>query len=643
MDLPPRDPGRRGTARVRAWLPHVAEVAAVPYRVPRPGGLARGSSRRRTRRRRARDGARRRQARRRLVPPRPDVARLSSESKRQRRAHGARLPPHPRRGAFPRDERRRDVLTLPAPRRPLARRVVLPGAVGRVRLPHALAFRAADAQRPIFSPRTASTTDMRKRRNAFGLARRRIGRRDARRHGSRARPVRSAGVASDVRWPQPAGCLGRDLRLAPRGHRNRRHRHRYEPPGPRRRSPSGTRLRRPRRRCHEPPGRTRHGGRRRRRGSREQRDRRDGHVLLVRAHVAPRARPRRDRAQHQHRSRDRLRGRPRRGSGEREHLRAPLPADAAQRDRARAAQRAFWWWRPPATRALPSPSTPPPFPRPSRSERLRRAGRLARYSSFGGWLKFAAPECAPVTAIGGGTDVGCATSVASPLVAGIVGLLRTQAPFATADELEAALARTARPIPGSRHGLVDAAAALVALGRPEPHLQPAVVGDPIVGESLEAFSGVWSGAGLTATFQWERCQSSCAPIDGATSARYEVASGDVGFGLRVAASSDRDESGDLGHDLARRRGTRGSRAPFDRRVARGSEPCSLRGREPGPARIFASRPPGSAAGACAPRSSRERGTESAAADRGYSLRVAVLASNSVGSVSARSKASAVVR
>ncbi len=138
-----------------------------------------------------------------------------------------------------------------------------------------------------------------------------------------------------------------------------------------------------------------------------------------------------------------------------------------------------------------------------------KGNTLAPYSSFGSWLEFAAPECAPVTAIGGGTDVGCATSVASPLVAGIVALLRAHAPYASADELEDALARTARPIPGARHGLIDAAAALAALGRPEPKLRPVVIGTPVVGRPLEAFSGLWSGAGIAVTYQWERCREAC--------------------------------------------------------------------------------------------------------------------------------------
>ena len=289
------------------------------------------------------------------------------------------------------------------------------------------------------------------------------------------------------------------------------------------------------------------------------------------------------------------------------------------------------------------PQYPAAFPETISVGAAATSTSLARYSSFGGWLKFAAPECAPVTAIGGGTDVGCATSVASPLVAGIVALLRTQAPFATADELEAALARTARPIPGSRHGLVDAAAALVALGRPEPHLQPAVVGEPVVGDSLEAFSGVWSGAGLTATFQWERCQGSCAPIEERPRPATQVAPGDVGFGLRVAALLRRDEPGDLGRDRARRRGTRASESVPRSSVARGSEPLltARPGTWAGTDLRFATswlRCRGVCTEIKAGARYRVR-----AADRGYRLRVAVLASNSVGSVSARSKATAVVR
>lgn len=164
-------------------------------------------------------------------------------------------------------------------------------------------------------------------------------------------------------------------------------------------------------------------------------------------------------------------------------------------------------------------------------------GVLTRYSSFGEWVKFAAPECAPVTAIGGDTLIGCATSVASPLVAGVVALLRGHAPYASADEIESALARTARPVQGTRHGLVDAAAALAALRNPEPTLRPVVFGTAAVGATLEAISGVWSGAGLPVTYRWERCRESCSAIEDATGQRYAPVPADLGYGLRITVSS----------------------------------------------------------------------------------------------------------
>jgi len=127
-------PADAGPIEVRARLPPVAAHPAAAEPVPCARGLA-GS--------RPGGGARRRRAR--VVPvavkagggsfhPRPDVARLTSERECSRRAHGARLAHASGRGALPRAERRPDLLALPPPRRPGARRIVLPGAVGRVRL-----------------------------------------------------------------------------------------------------------------------------------------------------------------------------------------------------------------------------------------------------------------------------------------------------------------------------------------------------------------------------------------------------------------------------------------------------------------------------------------------------------------------------
>jgi hypothetical protein len=185
-----------------------------------------------------------------------------------------------------------------------------------------------------------------------------------------------------------------------------------------------------------------------------------------------------------------------------------------------------------------TPEYPAAFPETVSVAAATQAGTLASFSGRGAWVKVAAPDCAPVTVLGDGTLVACGTSVSTPLVAGIVALLRTKAPFATADELERALTQTARPVSGTKFGLVDAAAALRAVGNPPPRLLPAIVGEPVAGEELEAFAGIWSGTGLTASVRWERCTgNACAAIAGADDRTYAVSSADARSQLRVVVSA----------------------------------------------------------------------------------------------------------
>jgi hypothetical protein len=85
-------------------------------------------------------------------------------------------------------------------------------------------------------------------------------------------------------------------------------------------------------------------------------------------------------------------------------------------------------------------------------------------------------------------------------------------PFATAAQIEAELAETARDVEGTLFGLVDAFAALQRLGQPAPQLEPTVEATPTVGETLAAFSGVRTGAGLEIDYRWWRCRGeSCEP------------------------------------------------------------------------------------------------------------------------------------
>lgn len=162
-------------------------------------------------------------------------------------------------------------------------------------------------------------------------------------------------------------------------------------------------------------------------------------------------------------------------------------------------------------------------------------GGLAVYSSRGDWVKVAAPGCTPTTQLGGGFGSGCGTSGAAPVVAGIVGLMRAQAPFASLAQIEAALAEGAVPVGGVRFGGVDALAALQRLGRPAPALQPTVEGTPLPGQVLTAYSGLWAGAGLDVSFRWERCRSECEPAGVART--YTVQRGDGGARLRVTLSA----------------------------------------------------------------------------------------------------------
>jgi len=164
------------------------------------------------------------------------------------------------------------------------------------------------------------------------------------------------------------------------------------------------------------------------------------------------------------------------------------------------------------------------------------SGRLADYSSRGEWVKLGAPGCTPTTLLGGGYGAGCGTSGAAPLVSGVIGLLRARAPFATALQIEDALAGSARRMAGVRFGALDAFAALQRLGTPGPTLEPTIEGAALPGRTLTAYSGSWAGAGLEVSYRWERCrgESCTAAADART---YVVQPGDGGSRLRVTLTA----------------------------------------------------------------------------------------------------------
>ncbi len=84
------------------------------------------------------------------------------------------------------------------------------------------------------------------------------------------------------------------------------------------------------------------------------------------------------------------------------------------------------------------------------------ADQLYPWSTRGTWVTLAAPGCTMTTALGGGFAAFCGTSAAAPLVAGLAAL-GYEAGAPSEAELEAALERTAKPLPGAvGSGRVDA-------------------------------------------------------------------------------------------------------------------------------------------------------------------------------------------
>ena len=271
--------------------------------------------------------------------------------------------------------------------------------------------------------------------------------------------------------------------------------------------------------------------------------------------------------------------------------------------------------------------------------------RLARYSNRGDWVKFAVPSCIPTTQLGGGFGPGCATSGASPFVAGIAALLRARAPFATVGQIESALARTARPVAGTRFGLVDAYAALQELGQPAPHFDPTIGGSPRPGSSLGAYTGVWAGGGLSPAYAWQRCvRARCVPVG--TGRTYRVRASDGGGRLLVSISAPGVAAAVSPRTaLVPLRPSNTMRPSVTGRARVGKVVRTSRGSWSGTTLSLAARWIRCRSDSCA------RGTVIAdgwryrvrAADRGRRLRVVVTAANGLGSASATSTPTARVR
>jgi hypothetical protein len=193
------------------------------------------------------------------------------------------------------------------------------------------------------------------------------------------------------------------------------------------------------------------------------------------------------------------------------------------------------------------------------------SGSKAGDSNYGNWVAVAAPEgnmtaWPTLNGAPGYAPVG-GTSSAAPVVAGIAGLLFSANPALTNTQVEQALETSAAPVGFSvAHGRIDALAALQSVGfnDPQPSTFPAntstpqlfvetngaygyrpLTDTPQVGQVLLRGQGGWTGSAplSISAVQWQRCNSggsSCSTVG--NTATYSVQSADSGYSLRVVVT-----------------------------------------------------------------------------------------------------------
>ena len=176
---------------------------------------------------------------------------------------------------------------------------------------------------------------------------------------------------------------------------------------------------------------------------------------------------------------------------------------------------------------------------------------LYSYSDYGSWVDVAAPGANVTTLPNGGYGAVGGTSLASPVVAGIAGLMLSAQPAATPAQVADALFSSTAPTAGThdtQYGRVNAYRALMALNgagtgtTPPPTLTtaPTISGTAQSGATLSAGTGAWSNSPSSYAYQWRRCDgagASCAPVTGATSATYPLTGADVGATMRVTVTA----------------------------------------------------------------------------------------------------------
>jgi subtilisin family serine protease len=126
-----------------------------------------------------------------------------------------------------------------------------------------------------------------------------------------------------------------------------------------------------------------------------------------------------------------------------------------------------------------TPSYPASYPGALAVAGSDSSDRLYSWSDYGSWVDVAAPGCAYTTQRSGGYWNFCGTSTATPIVAGVAGLMLAANPLATATQLEEALESSAVGIgSGVAYGRVDASRALAAVSTSGPAPAPTPTTSP---------------------------------------------------------------------------------------------------------------------------------------------------------------------
>jgi subtilisin family serine protease len=157
----------------------------------------------------------------------------------------------------------------------------------------------------------------------------------------------------------------------------------------------------------------------------------------------------------------------------------------------------------------------------------------ARYSwsSYGSWVEVAAPGCDYATKLGGAYGSVCGTSFASPMTAGIAGLLASANPGAGNATLRSVLLSTADPV-GSwvSSGRVNAARAVAAVGgsTPAPSPGPSTItfsGNLTGKQTSRSYSVTTAGGSYSATLSFTRASSLTLSVRTASGTTVAQASG----------------------------------------------------------------------------------------------------------------------